>query len=134
LWLLQSGTGELGYIDKGAFVPVSFHAGYPRGLSFMGDYALVGLSKDREKGEFDALPLGAALKAHDADAGCGIDVIDHATGERVHFLRFEDTINELYDVVPLPGCRNPQLIGINDDDIRTHYAIDIGGARGQAGA
>jgi uncharacterized protein (TIGR03032 family) len=36
LWLLNSGTGEFGYVDltAGRFVPVSFCAGYLRGLAF----------------------------------------------------------------------------------------------------
>ena len=42
LWLLNSGTGEFGYVDltAGRFVPVSFCAGYLRGLAFHGDFAL----------------------------------------------------------------------------------------------
>ena len=51
LWLLNSGTGELGYVDleTGKFEPVTFCPGYLRGLAFQGDFALVGVSKPREK-------------------------------------------------------------------------------------
>jgi uncharacterized protein (TIGR03032 family) len=47
LWLLSSGTGEFGHVDReaGRFVPLTFCAGYLRGLAFHGDFALVGLSK-----------------------------------------------------------------------------------------
>lgn len=31
LWLLNSGTGELGYIDKGKFTPITFCPGFVRG-------------------------------------------------------------------------------------------------------
>ena len=46
LWLLNSGTGELGFVDRDAkkFVPVAFCPGYARGLAFVGPYAIVGLS------------------------------------------------------------------------------------------
>lgn len=51
LWLLNSGTGELGHVDlaSGSFVPSCFLPGYARGLAFTGDYALVGLSKARNQ-------------------------------------------------------------------------------------
>ena len=47
LWLLNSGSGEFGYVDRerGVFEPVAFCPGYARGLAFLGDFALVGLSK-----------------------------------------------------------------------------------------
>ena len=44
LWLLNSGTGDFGYVDldTGRFEPLCFCPGYMRGLSFHGDFALVG--------------------------------------------------------------------------------------------
>ena len=57
LWLLNSGTGELGTIDRanGRFEPVTFCPGYLRGLAFAGGYALVGLSQCREERTFSGL-------------------------------------------------------------------------------
>ena len=54
LWLLNAGTGHLGYIDakSGKFEPVTFLPGYARGLTFHGDYAIVGLSKQRREHAF----------------------------------------------------------------------------------
>ena len=42
LWLLNSGTGHFGYVDRktGTFEKVAFCPGYLRGLSFHGDYAI----------------------------------------------------------------------------------------------
>jgi uncharacterized protein (TIGR03032 family) len=47
LWLLDSGTGHFGKVDRstGKFEPLTFCPGYLRGLSFIGDYAVVGLSQ-----------------------------------------------------------------------------------------
>ncbi|MGD1921334.1 MAG: TIGR03032 family protein, partial [Pleurocapsa sp.] len=47
LWVLNSGQGDFGYIDlaTGKFEPVTFCAGFTRGLAFYGDYALIGTSK-----------------------------------------------------------------------------------------
>jgi uncharacterized protein (TIGR03032 family) len=49
LWLLNSGTGELGTVDRasGAFTPVAFCPGYARGLAFAGRHAVIGLSRPR---------------------------------------------------------------------------------------
>jgi len=49
LWLLNSRTGELGYVelDSGVFQPVAFCPGYLRGSAFCGDHAVVTLSKPR---------------------------------------------------------------------------------------
>jgi hypothetical protein len=49
LWLLNSGTGEFGTVDResGAFTPVAFCPGYARGLAFAGRHAVIGLSRPR---------------------------------------------------------------------------------------
>lgn len=69
LWLLNAGTGEFGLIDldSGAFPAVTFCPGFARGLAFVGDYAVVGLSKARDNRAFQGLPLQAALTARDVD-------------------------------------------------------------------
>src|ERR1700759_1046651 len=64
LWLLNSGTGELGRVDpkSGRFEPLCFCPGYLRGLAFVGDrHAVVGLSKARDERTFSDLPLDAPL-------------------------------------------------------------------------
>ena len=62
LWLLNSGTGELGYIEGGQFVPITFCPGFVRGLAFWGDLAVVGLSKLRSV-NFTGLVLEKRLMA-----------------------------------------------------------------------
>lgn len=126
LWLLNSGTGEFGYVDltAGRFVPVTFCAGYMRGLSFHGDFALIGLSKPRHNKTFSGLPLDEALKARKAEPRCGIQVIDLRTGDTVHWVRFEGVVEELYDVVALPGVRRPMALGFKTDEIRRVLSIE----------
>ena len=67
LWLLNSGTGELGFVDPsaGRFEPVAFCPGYARGLAFVGDYAVIGLSLARENRTFAGLAArrGAGKRA-----------------------------------------------------------------------
>ena len=53
LWVLNSGTGEIGWIERGArskdgkLNVLAFCPGFVRGLAFHGKYAFVGLSKPR---------------------------------------------------------------------------------------
>ncbi|MCA0432739.1 MAG: TIGR03032 family protein [Proteobacteria bacterium] len=128
LWLLNSGAGQFGYVDmeKGSFVPVAFCPGYARGLSFAGPYALVGLSLARESRTFQGLPLDAALKAHDAEARCGLLVIDTRNGDTAGWVRLEGVVRELFDVVFLPGVRCPTLLGFKTDEITRVINIDGG--------
>ncbi len=125
LWVLNSGTGELGWVDLMAqkFNPVTFCPGYLRGCAFWGDFAIVGLSKPRENKTFSGLALDEMLKEKDAEARCGLMVIDLRTGDIVHWLRIEGIVTELYDVVILPQQRQPMAIGFKTDEIRRFITI-----------
>lgn len=119
LWVLNSGAGEFGYVDlaTGRFEPVAFCPGYLRGLSFHGPYALVTLSKPRHV-TFHGLPLDERLAEKGAEPQCGLQVIDLRTGQIAHWLRLDGTlVTELYDVVVLPGVRQPMAIGFKTNEI-----------------
>lgn len=126
LWLLNSGTGEFGYIDEKhkRFEPMTFCTGYLRGLSFHGNYAIVGMSKLRHSKTFSGLPLETTLKDKNAEAKCGIQVIDLRNGDIVHWLTFEGLIDELYDVITLPNVRRPMALGFVSDEIRRLVSIE----------
>ena len=51
LWVLQSGTGSIGFIDPstGRYESVAEMPGFTRGLSFLGPLAFVGLSKSASR-------------------------------------------------------------------------------------
>ena len=119
LWLLDSGRGELGWIGlaDGRFTGIAFCPGYARGLALVGGYAVVGLSRPRGNLTFEGLALDAALRQRDAVPRCGLVVVELATGQTVHWLRFEHGIEELYDVVALPGIRQAEAIGFRSDDL-----------------
>lgn len=120
LWLLNSGTGEFGYVDlkRGVFEPVTFCPGYLRGCAFHGDYAVVGLSKSRENKTFSGLALDEKLRQQKVEPRCGLMVIDLRSGDIVHWLRIEGIVRELYDVAVLPGVKRPMAIGLKSDEIR----------------
>ena len=120
LWLLNAGTGEFGHveIDSGRFVPVAFCPGFMRGLSFVGDYAVVGISEQREKSSMSDLLLDERLRERGVKARCAVQVIDLRRGDVAHELRIEGAVTELFDTAVLPGCRNPGAIGFQSDEIR----------------
>lgn len=125
LWVVNSGTGELGRVDRssGLFESVAFCPGYARGLAFAGSHAIVGLSKARENRTFSGLALDDMLKARDTEARCGLAIIDTATGHMPFWIRIEGVVNELFDVAFLPGVRNPSIIGFKSDEVKRVISI-----------
>lgn len=112
LWLLDARAGELGCVDlqNKRFLPLCRYPGYARGLDFNGDYALVGFSTPRHKAS-TRLAHDNPLELHNAEPRCGVEVIDLHSGKTVHWLRFNGIVEELYDLVALPGVRRPMVLG-----------------------
>ncbi|MES0885329.1 TIGR03032 family protein [Roseibium sp. SCP14] len=114
LWVLNSGTGELGVIrcegsGEGTFEPRVFCPGFLRGLAFQGNFAFVGLSKPRYK-RFEGLALDQRLKEADSEPWCGIQIIDLSSGACVDWLRIDGNLAELYDLEVLPGVEAPMAV------------------------
>jgi uncharacterized protein (TIGR03032 family) len=126
LWLLDSGSGFVGHADlgeTGRFVPLAFCPGYLRGLAFSGEYAVVGLSRPRHERTFTGLALDDNLAARQAEARCGLLVIDLRTGDTVHWVRLEGMVTELYDVAVLPGVVRPMALGFKTNEIEQLLTI-----------
>ncbi len=119
LWLLDSGRGHLLSVDpvRGTSERACFCPGYARGLARVGPFAVVGLSRPRA-GTFRGLPLDDELAARGLEARTGLLVIDLRRGEALHWLRVVGPIEELYDVVALPGVTRPAALGFKSDEIR----------------
>ncbi len=120
LWLLNAGTGEFGHVElaSGRFVPIAFCPGFLRGLSFVGDFAVVGISQQRENRTLNDLVLDEKLTERGVKARCAIQIIDLRSGDVAHELRIEGAVVELFDTAVLPGCRNPGAVGFQSDEIR----------------
>ena len=106
LWLLESGRGTLATVDlaTGRLNQVAEFPGFTRGLSFAGPFAFVGLSKVRES-VFGGIPLCERLN----ERVCGVWVVDLRNGRTVAFMRFEDAVEEIFDVQVLHDIRFPEL-------------------------
>jgi len=128
LWLLDSGSGFFGRVDRraGTFERIAFCPGYLRGLAFVGDFAVVGVSGPRHNRTFSGLALDDQLRQRQAEPRCGLLVIDLRSGDTVHWLRLEGVVQELYDVVALPGVRRPSALGLKTDEIRRTLSVEEG--------
>ncbi len=131
LWLHNSGRGQFGHVDleKNTFVPVAFCPGYLRGLDFIGDVAVVGLSLPRDNKTFAGLDLDDELVARKVEPRRGLYFIDTKSGDIVHSLILEGIVTELYDVAVFPGIRQPSALGPASEEIRRMLSISEGSAK-----
>lgn len=120
LWLLQAGTGEFGRVDldTGRFEPLCFLPGFARGMAFVGDHAVIGLSRPRENRTFDGLALNERLEAEGVSAQCAICVVNLRTGDIEHRLEIGGIVEEIYDVNLLPDVIRPMALGFRNNEIR----------------
>ncbi len=123
LWVLNSGTGELGIVnlekgDTDCFEPVVFCPGFLRGLAFHGNFALVGLSKPRYK-RFEGLALDQKLKDADSEPWCSVQIIDLTTGTCVDWFRIDGNIGELFDLEVIRGYTTPMAVAPESPEAAT---------------
>jgi uncharacterized protein (TIGR03032 family) len=121
LWLLESGKGTLSVADPaaGTVETVAELPGFTRGLLFAGGLAFVGLSQVRETATFGGLPLMERLD----ERLCGVWAVHPETGETVGFLRFEELVQEVFDVAVLPGHRYPEIAEEGSDAASQSFAL-----------
>jgi uncharacterized protein (TIGR03032 family) len=107
LWLLESGKGELARVNvaDGTIESVAELPGFTRGMAIVGNHAFIGLSQIRESSTFGDLPITKRLQ----ERNCGVWMIDLRSGQTTALLRFEDLIQEIFEVSLLPGVRYPEI-------------------------
>ncbi|MCO6480572.1 MAG: TIGR03032 family protein [Phaeodactylibacter sp.] len=107
LFVLLSASGELVQVDtnNGKTETVCRLDGFVRGLCRCEDYVFVGLSRLRQNSStFAKLPF-----AHRAQQA-GIAVVHLPTGALSGFIRYQASVDEIYDVRVLPGLRRPNIL------------------------
>jgi uncharacterized protein (TIGR03032 family) len=121
LWLLESGEGSLATVDldTGAVETVVALPGFTRGLALADSLAFVGLSQVREATTFGGLPLTGRLE----ERCCGVWIVDLDTARIIGFLRFEDVVQEIFDVALLPGLRFPEIAEHGSDAVNLTYRV-----------
>jgi len=118
LYLLNSGAGQLLSFNPHTNISKTIIElpGYLRGLSFAGNFALVGLCQIREKHIFGGLPVQRHPKLL-----CGLAIIDLRTGQQVALFEFTSGVQELYEVLFLPTIHRPMILNTEKDAIRQAF-------------
>jgi uncharacterized protein (TIGR03032 family) len=93
--------------------------GFTRGLVFAGPLAFVGLSQIRESSTFGGLPLEERLE----ERLCGVWLVNVETGNIVGFVRFEDLVQEVFDVAVLPGARYPEIAQDGSEPVNFSFVL-----------
>jgi uncharacterized protein (TIGR03032 family) len=125
VYALDSGRGQLIRIDpsSGAKADIAFCPGFLRGLAIHNGHAVVTLSKPRD-GTFKHLSLDGELASRDAEAWCGILIVNLASGDIVEWIRLEGHITELFDVTVLPAVICPMSVGPDTAEIHNAISFD----------
>jgi uncharacterized protein (TIGR03032 family) len=129
LWITNSGAGSFGRVDvnTGRYEPVAFGPGILRGLCFSGDYAVVGVSRPRADGIYTGLSVEEYLERNNLAPQCGLLVIDLRTGNIAHYLYLlGKPMQEIFDVIALPGIRQPTVVDFNSDAIQDMVTVGPG--------
>ena len=121
LVFLQSGRGELCSADLGTgeIETVAELPGFTRGMEIVGPLAFIGLSQIRESSTFGNLPLVERLD----ERVCGVWAVSLESGQAIGFLRFEDFVQEIFDVTLLPGVRFPEIAEPGSTAVSSSFAL-----------
>lgn len=113
LWVLESGRGGVCMIDKatGKVEVVAALPGFTRGLAFLGNLAFVGLSQVRDTALNEGIPIAQNPESR---RNCGVWVIDITTGQTAGFVKFDASIQQVFEVQLLPYYRWPELVSRDD--------------------
>ena len=107
LYFLESGKGSLSSVDhrSGEVTTIATLPGFTRGLAFIGDYAIVGLSQVRDSA-FKDLPVTATKQ----ERNCGIWIVHTRSGKTVGTLKFDGIVQELFEITVVENSRWPMFI------------------------
>lgn len=115
LFVLESASGNFVCIDpaNGKKEIVLSLNGFARGMDKVGDYVFIGLSQLRKKsGAFQDLPIAAN------SVFCGVVVVHLPTARIVSHLKYENSVEEIYDVRLMHGMKRPGLVSAQKGEHR----------------
>lgn len=115
LYVLESAAGNLVCIEpaSGRKDIVLALNGFARGMDKIGDFVFIGLSQLRKtSGAFQGLSIA------DKSPFCGVVVVHLPTARVVAQLKYETSVEEIYDVRIMPGMKRPGLVGTQKGEHR----------------
>lgn len=119
IYVLFSATGELAKIDKntGQVDIINKLNGFVRGLCKIGEYAFVGLSRLRKNSS-----TFAKLDIANRSLNAGIAIIHLPTGAFVGEIKYQMSVDEIYDVQVLPNMLRPGILNTMTEDYKLGLA------------
>lgn len=120
LFVLLSATGELISVDQqtGKYDVMTKIPGFVRGMSRYGNLLFIGLSKMRKSSPtFNDLPIAQE------SVFPGVVIVDAHTGKIVGHIKYENSLEEIYDIKIIPNMPRPGILGVNTDDHRNGLSL-----------
>ena len=119
LYFLESGKGNISYYDfkKKKAVKICSVPGFTRGLTLIGDFAFIGVSKVRESATFSGLEITKLAKRVS-----GLWIINIKTGKIVSFVEFTSGLDEVFAISVLPH-QKIEILDYNTDASKSNYMI-----------
>lgn len=120
LYFLQSAAGELNEFqpETGELRTVKKFDGFCRGLAIYGDYAFVGFSKLRKNSS-----TFSHLTFSDRADFAGICIVHLPTGSVVGDIRFQNSVDEIYEVIVLPNSIRPNILNTRSETHTQSLAV-----------
>jgi uncharacterized protein (TIGR03032 family) len=112
---LLSASGELACVDpeRGTFGVLMRVPSFLRGMSRLGKYLFIGMSKLRPGRSLGDIPLAQQ------ELMSGVVVFNLDTGQVMGMIRYLNSCEEIYDVHVLPNLRRPGILGIDNPMYRS---------------
>jgi uncharacterized protein (TIGR03032 family) len=112
LYLLMSASGEFIKVDlkNKSYTTIKKFDGFCRGLSFHGDFAFIGFSKLRKNSS-----TFAKLSFSDKANFSGIKIIHMPTNAEVGEIIYENSVDEIYEVLVLENMIRPNILNTQDE-------------------
>jgi uncharacterized protein (TIGR03032 family) len=117
LYFLNSAQGELRICDpeKGTSEVITKLGGFARGMARYGDFLFIGISKLRHTTDvFKDLPIAKTSFA-------GVVVVYIPYGKVVGHIKYESSVDEIYDVKILADLRRPGIL--NSENVEENTAV-----------
>jgi len=113
LFTLLSATGELIRVDieKKTYEVIHRFDGFVRGMDRIGDFLFIGLSKLRTTSKsFGDLPIASRSLMS------GVVAFHLPSAKVIGYIRYETSVEEIFDVQVLPGITRPGILSIEKNE------------------